>query len=210
MNKIQLLYRTVAMFFGVFLIGIGIAFLRGSGFGADPFTCMNLGISESLEISLGVFQLILNIFLFGIIVLCGKKYIGIGMIANMTLVGFISDFFITFISNENIILIKVMYMLIGVIVVCLGVSIYSSANLGVAPYDAFGWVMEDLTNHKISFKLTRVVTDIICIIIGILFGSVVGINTIIMAFFTGPLVQFFTQKLVKPRFNIIMKNIYLK
>lgn len=205
MNKNQLVCRTIAMFFGVFLIGFGIAFLRGSDFGADPFTCMNLGISNSLGISLGVFQLILNIFLFIIIVLCGKKYIGIGMIANMTLVGFISDFFTKFISNGDIFIVKIIYILIGVVVVCLGVSIYSSANLGVAPYDAFGWVVEDLTNTKVSFKVTRIVTDIICIIIGIFFNSVVGMNTIIMAFFTGPLVQFFTQKLVKPKFNIIMK-----
>lgn len=205
MNKNQLLYRTIVMFFGVFLIGVGNASLRGSGLGTDPFTCMSLGISEKLNLSLGVFLLILNIFLFMIIVFCGKKYIGIGMIANMTLVGFISDFFVKFISNGDILMIKIIYMLIGIIVICLGVSIYSSANLGVAPYDAFGWVVEDLTKYKISFKITRVATDIICAIIGILFGSVVGINTIIMTFFTGPLVQFFTQKLIKQRFNSTIK-----
>lgn len=211
MNKINLLCKIIAMFLGVLFIGIGIAFLRKSGFGVDPFTCMNLGISKKMGISLGVFQLILNLFLFGIMILYGNRYIGIGMIANMVLVGFISDFFTKlFIYNENIFLIKIIYMLIGCTVICLGVSIYSSANMGLAPYDAFGWVIEDLTNHKISFKLTRVVTDVICIGIGILYGSVIGINTIIMAFFTGPLVEFFTQRLINTKFNIAKKIYNLK
>ena len=80
-------------------------------------------------------------------------------------------------------------------VICLGVALYSSADFGVAPYDAIGWIVEDVTNQKINFKISRIVTDAICVLIGMYYGSIIGINTIIMVFFTGPLVQFFKQKI---------------
>ena len=35
------------------ILGGGISLLRLSGFGTDPFTCMNLGVSSRLGIGLG-------------------------------------------------------------------------------------------------------------------------------------------------------------
>ena len=203
-NDEQLIYRVVVMFLGVLLIGIGIAFLRGSEFGTDPFTAMNLGISKMRGISLGVFQLEVNIILFIIVFLLGRKYIGLGMITNMVLVGFISDVFSTIISSGYTMEIRILFTVLGIIITCLGVAIYSSVNLGISPYDAIGWIVEDMTKHKLNFKISRIVTDIICIVIGISFGSIISINTIIMAFFTGPLVQFFTQKIIK--LKLVSKN----
>lgn len=43
--------RILLMLIGVFLIGMCVASYRMSGFGVDPFSCMNLGISGFLRIS---------------------------------------------------------------------------------------------------------------------------------------------------------------
>ena len=156
---------------------------------------MNLAISKMLGSSLGVFQLKVNIGLFAIILIVARKYIGIGTIVNMVFVGFISDFFSLIIPNVYNIELRIMFTIIGVTVICLGVALYSSADFGVAPYDAIGWIVEDISNQKINFKVSRMVADAICVLIGMHYGSVIGINTIIMVFFTGPLVQFFKQKI---------------
>lgn len=200
MNNILFIKRISIMFIGVVFIGLGIALLRGSGFGTDPFTAMNLGISQTLGISLGVFQLGFNMVLFFMVLGFGKQYIGLGMITNMTIVGFISDFFAQIISSGYTLEIKIIFTIIGVIIICFGVAMYSCVNLGLAPYDAIGWIVDDITNNRINFKKTRIFTDIACILIAITFDSIISINTIIMAFCTGPLVQFFEgivkQKLV--------------
>lgn len=73
MNNNQFIYRLKLIFLGVILIGIGVAFLRGSGFGTDPFTMMNLGINKIIGISLGVFQLKLNVVLFFIVLILGRS-----------------------------------------------------------------------------------------------------------------------------------------
>lgn len=41
------------MVFGILLIGICVAAFRMSGFGVDPFTCMNLGISMFIHMGFG-------------------------------------------------------------------------------------------------------------------------------------------------------------
>ncbi|MGL5694434.1 MAG: YczE/YyaS/YitT family protein [Peptostreptococcaceae bacterium] len=187
--------RSIRMLLGVLLIGIGIAFLRGSGFGTDPFTGMNIGVSNMIGTSLGVYQLCLNILLLIIVIYFDKSYIGLGMICNMVFVGFISDYFAQIIGNSYSLDIRILFTLIGVVITCLGVSLYSSANLGIAPYDAIGWIIESKSNYKLSFKTSRILTDLICIVAALLVNGPVSINTIIMAFCTGPLVTFFTRKI---------------
>ena len=55
--------RLLMMLAGNLLIGVGVAFYRMSGFGADPYTCMNLGVSGFLGMSFGNWQLLMNIML---------------------------------------------------------------------------------------------------------------------------------------------------
>lgn len=50
------------MFVGILFIGLGVASYRMSGFGTDPFTCMNLGISGFLSMTFGTWQLIMRLF----------------------------------------------------------------------------------------------------------------------------------------------------
>lgn len=65
------------------------------------------------------------------------------------------------------------------------------ADMGIAPYDAFGVIIEKISNRKIPFKVARVLTDVICVAIGFLFGSIVGVATVITAFCMGPLIEVF-------------------
>ena len=76
--------------------------------------------------------------------------------------------------------------------------------LGISPYDALAYIIEDAINGKIKFKWLRVITDIFCVIVGVTTavlsnfasGNVIGLGTIIMMFCTGPLVQYFKDKLL--------------
>lgn len=67
---------------------------------------------------------------------------------------------------------------------------YFTSNLGVAPYDATGFVLDDRT--KIKYKWCRVITDLTCTAVGFAFGGPVGIGTVVSAFMMGPVVAFLT------------------
>ena len=62
-------------------------------FGTDPFTAMNLGISEKIGLLLGHWQLLFNLILFIFVVFGDRRQIGIGTVANMVLVGNSGTFF---------------------------------------------------------------------------------------------------------------------
>jgi uncharacterized membrane protein YczE len=77
------------------------------------------------------------------------------------------------------------------------------ADMGIAPYDSVAIIIEKLTHQKIPFHKARILSDVVVVIIGIIFAtasgagiwSVAGIGTIINACFNGPLIQFFKTKL---------------
>lgn len=191
--------RVWFMLLGIALIGISIAMLRFSNFGTDPFSCMNLGVSSHLPISYGTYQMIVNILIFiPIIYLCPKSF-GIGAICNMVFVGYFADFFFWIITllgvtvediSHNMV-VRVGLLVGGVVILCLGVAIYMECDLGVAPYDMIAQVVEDRSHGKLSFKWVRVGYDLISVAIGYFSGGVVGIGTIVVAFFTGPIVSWF-------------------
>ena len=57
----KLLPRVLWVTVANLILGLGIAMLRLSGFGTDPFTCMNLGVSSHLPVSFAVYQMIFNV-----------------------------------------------------------------------------------------------------------------------------------------------------
>ena len=84
---------------------------------------------------------------------------------------------------------------------CIAASLYITADLGVSTYDAVALIIVN-TWKKGKFRYVRIITDIVCILIGIAtflisggkiiqVPTIVGIGTIITAFFMGPLIEFF-------------------
>ncbi|MCM3213226.1 membrane protein [Niallia taxi] len=204
--KKTLLIRIMMMLIGNFLVGFAISLFRISNLGTDPFTTMNLGVSSSVNLTFGVYQLLANIILVGIAFLYVKSYIGIGTIVSMIGIGFIADYIVsmyTYISGDELNLtIKILILLVAVIIISFGFSLYMASNFGVAPYDTVALLILKLSNNKISFAVARVMTDVICVIVGFSFGALVGISTVITAIFTGPLVQYFTGHISKMLFLI--------
>ena len=98
---------------------------------------------------------------------------------------------------------RIIALLLAQLMASMGVALYMVANMGIAPYDSVAIIIEKLTHQKIPFHKARVLSDVVVVIIGIIFAiasgagiwSVVGIGTIINACFNGPLIQFFKTKL---------------
>ncbi|KAB8125764.1 membrane protein [Gracilibacillus oryzae] len=190
------------MIIGNLFIGIAVALLRISELGTDPFSTINLGLSGFLEIPFGVYQLLFNVLLLIVIFILYRSSIGIGTLVNMVGIGFISDFLVysyyQFFGDLTLILVQVLMMIAAVIFASMGVALYITPNLGMAPYDALAFAIEKVSGNRIRFPVARIATDIACVVIGFSFGAIVGIATVIFAFFTGPFVQFFRKNIAEP------------
>ncbi|MCK8606868.1 YczE/YyaS/YitT family protein [Apilactobacillus ozensis] len=191
-NFINILLRSAMSFVGIAVLSMGAVFLQKAGLGMDPFTAMNIGFSNSLHMPLGTFQLMMNAVLFIIIFIFDRKQIGIGTILNMVLVGYeiqwfynIYDMFIHINLNPFVMIVDVVA---GLLLFSLGTSLYMSLSLGSAPYDAIAPIISSHVNLK--YKYIRSLQDIVFMVIALMGHGAVGIITIVVAFFAGPLINY--------------------
>lgn len=199
--------RILLMLVGVLLIGMCVASYRMSGFGVDPFSCMNLGISGFLRMSFGTWQLILNAFLLVIVWFTVRHCIGLGTVMNMVFVGYTADFlcwlFLEQIGLNVTMPLRILLLLLGTLFASLGCACYMIAEMGIAPYDSVAFIITKYTHDRISFRFARVSSDLVVILVGILFCTmahnsiweIVGLGTIVNACCNGPLIQFFRDRI---------------
>lgn len=198
--------RAFAVVFGNIVLGIGAAGLRFSLLGNEPYTAMNMAISDGLHMSLGTYQLLLNLFLLVIQLIWGRAYIGFGSIINLCFLGYIIEaagyvLNLIFISAESYTLtMKILFMIVSLLILTFGISMYQTANLGVAPYD---YLALGMTDHlPTPYFLNRVMTDAVSVlvIVAVVLGGLItwkeshlGIGTVVGAFFLGPLINFYSK-----------------
>ncbi len=198
--------KAFAVVFGNIVLGIGAAGLRFSLLGNEPYTAMNMAISDGLHMNLGTYQLLLNLFLLVIQLIWGRKYIGFGSIINLCFLGYIIEAVgyvlnLIFISAEGYTLImKLLFMIVSLLILTFGISMYQTANLGVAPYDYLALGMTD--HFPTPYFLNRVITDAVSVlvIVTVVLGGLItwkdshlGIGTVVGAFFLGPLINFYNR-----------------
>ena len=184
--------RSLFALIGVAIIGFGASLLRVGGVGRDPYTAANIGTGERLGLSLGVYQLMINLVLLILIFFFGRRHIGIGTVINMVLTGFFIDFytkiFELFAVSPEGWLQKGLFLVIGILFFTFGASFYMSAKVGSAPYDAIAPTIVDRT--KANYRVVRVIQDVAFATLGWITGGPIGIGTFISAFLVGPLIKF--------------------
>lgn len=198
-------HKTLISFIGVAILSMRTTFLRGGNVGLDPFTAVNTGISNKLGIGLGVYQLALNLVIFIFILWLDRKQIGVGTILNMVLVGFEIQWFTTIyhplFGYRTTFLIMAADTLIGLILFTLGTSLYMAPDLGAAPYDAIAPIITQRT--KLSYRTARITQDVLFMVAAVIAGGPVGFGTIIVAFFTGPLISWWNDHISNPMVKTI-------
>ena len=202
--------RIVISFFSIIIMGLGISLFSVSGFGVDPFTSMNMNIASTLNISFGTYQLIVNaVILLYVILVAHRGLVGVGTVFNMVGCGYACEFFQSILEplvEQNYTLaVRISLLIIGIITLCFACSLFFTANVGVGPYDAVGFMLS--RGIKLSHKWVRVITDVTVIMIGLAisgglaalfsgnFENIknIGIGTIITAFCMGPLINVFNK-----------------
>lgn len=192
--------RVIAVITSVLMMGFSLSFLFYVDMGTDPCSVMNLGISSRLGMSLGSWQLLLNLLLVFIVIKYDPRQIGIGSVANIVLVGYSMDFF-RFIWNKllpmemfELFYIRIIVLIPALLLFIIAVAIYISVDLGTSPYDAIPAIITSRQN-VLSYRFIRIIWDTLAALIGFSLGSTVGIVTIIMALALGPAIAYVQKKI---------------
>lgn len=203
--------RILMSIVGVMIGAISVGFFKLAAFGVDPFQSFMSGIHQMIPIKFGTLYVIVNAVLLLFALIFDRHYIGIATFINLFLLGYVVEFsyqtLLTIFPDASM-MIRTVSFLFGFIALCFGCSVYITADLGVSTYDAIALIMAN--KWKIGkFKFIRIMTDVVCVILGIMLfilghGSIsdipafVGIGTILTAFFMGPLIDLFNHKVSAP------------
>lgn len=217
MKKIKtdkLIKRIIMCIVGVVVGGLSVGLFKRAAFGVDPFQSFMAGLDALIPISFGTLYVIANAVLLLFSLFADRHYIGIATVINLFLVGYVTEFsYNTLMHFFPVLGItgRIVCLLIGIVILCLASSLYFTADLGVSTYDAVALIITK--TWKIGkFKFVRIITDLICVITGIVLYLIsggkakgiyafVGAGTIITAFFMGPLIDVFNRYVASPLLN---------
>lgn len=198
--------RWILMLIGNVFLGMGISIFKLSGMGNDPFSGMVMALADSSGMSYANFLVLLNVVLFIIEFVTGRKFIGAGTFVNAILLGYIATFFhstwLDVLGEPQLLWQQVVTVAMGVVVCSFGVSLYQTSDVGVAPYDSLSLIMRNKF-PQVSYFWHRMFTDALCALICFLAGGIIGLGTLVSALGLGPIIHFFnvnfTNKLLAKR-----------
>lgn len=206
--------RIFMSLFGVIICAISVGIFKIAALGVDPFQSLMAGLDKLIPISFGTLYVIVNLILLTFSLVVDRHNIGIATFINLFLLGYITEFTYSFLQTVIVnpsIIVRLICLLAAIVIICFGSAFYMTADLGVSTYDAVAIVLSG--KWKIAkFKFCRIATDLICVITGILIfligggtiseiPTIVGVGTIITAFFMGPLIELFNDKIARPFLN---------
>ena len=212
--KQQLVKRIIMSVMGVVICGISVGMFKFAALGVDPFQSLMSGLDAVIPIRFGTLYVIVNAILLLFALIFDRRKIGIATLINLFLLGYIVEFsqgICERLMPNAPLWLRVMILLIAIVILCLSSALYFTADLGVSTYDAVALVWSQ-KQSKIKFAFCRVICDFVCVAIGVIlcliagmqftdiFG-VVGVGTIITAFFMGPLITFFNTHVAQPILN---------
>ena len=203
--------RVLMSVIGVLVCGLSVGIFKRAELGVDPFQSLMSGLNVVIPINFGTLYVIANVILLLFALIFDRHKIGIATVINLFLIGYVADFSLHVLERlipETTLLGRYVLLAVGVVLMCLSSAFYFTANLGVSTYDAVALVISE-RQHKLKFRYCRIMTDLVCVLIGAglcLIGgysfsrvfTVVGVGTIITAFFMGPLIEFFNVHVARP------------
>ena len=200
--------RLLMTVFGVALCSLSVGFFKCSVFGVDPFQCFSMGTWGMFFASTayGTYYSFLNLALLVIVFFLDRHYIGLGTIINLFLTGYIVSFSSSVIRNlvpSPTLPVRILFLAVGIVIMCFAASLYMTSDLGVSTYDAIPIIISGKTGRQ--FRFVRILCDLVCVLIGTVCvltgaadGQMPGAGTIITALFMGPLVDFFNRHFSEP------------
>ena len=203
--------RVLMTVLGIPIGAASVSFLKIAALGIDPFQSFMSGLCSLIPVSYSTLYVIVNLILLIFVLASDRCYIGFGTLMGLTCTGFIiqiSYAFLQKIFNSPTLWMRVIFLLIGIIIMCFASSLYFTANLGVYIYEAVTLVLANKW-HIASLKYCRMGCDFLCVLFGgilLWLGkgniseifAIIGIGTIISSCFVGPLIDFFNHHVAVP------------
>ena len=196
---------------GVIICGISVGMFKHASLGVDPFQSLMSGLDAVIPVRFGTLYVIVNLILLSFALIFDRRKIGLATLINLFLLGYIAEFsqgVCQTLFPEIRFAGRILLLVIAVVIMCLASAFYFTADLDVSTYDAVSLIWSE-KQSRIRFQYCRIICDVLCVIAGAVLCRIGGVNvfgevnigTVITAFFMGPLIAFFKEKIARPFLN---------
>lgn len=189
MLKKDFLLRFSQLQLGLFLYGLGIVFCIQANIGYAPWDIFHVGISKITGISVGAASISVGFVVLAIVFFL-REPMGIGTVFNMIMIGLWLDI----IAGLNLIPIShhfisgLVMLLIGLTIISVAMVYYIKSGFGAGPRDSAMVAFHKKTGFSIA--ITKGIIETTVAFAGWRMGGMLGIGTLISAFFSGFITQF--------------------
>ncbi len=188
------------MILGNILLGCGIALLKLDYLGNDPSSAFTMALGDRIGLSFATLNILVQGTYCAVEFIFDGKMIGLGTVINWFGIGYVVALTTTvitaFIPLPDTFLCHVILMVLGLLVIALGASLYQEADLGISPYDSLSLIMAK--RLPLPYFWCRIITDGTEALLALLLGGIVSLGTAASALGLGPFIAFFTRTVAKP------------
>lgn len=183
------LKRIIRLIAGLFICALGVTLLYKANLGLNPWGTLDLGLHKVFGITIGFSSQMV-----GLMIILASLFLGIrpglGTLLNMFFIGFFFDLLnkMTKAITLEALPIQLVVFFLGMMAFNFGVYFYLSSRLGGGPRD--GLMIGLVKRLNLPVAPIRMSLEATALIIGFLLGGKVGIGTVILTLFNGPILQY--------------------
>ena len=200
--------KMILVIVGTMIAAYGIVLAIHAGFGGATLAVLWEGISKTFHITMGQASFLIAIEMIIFCLFYDRKQISWGTLMYQVIYSFFVDVFANCVVYSQSAIINFVLMVLGICLLSLGSGIYSYADFGRGSYEAMTFAFVH-RNHW-QTKYVRIALDVVCVIINVLLGGVMGACTIVTVLLSGVLLQKVVEFLKKYNVMKLEKNKNIK
>ncbi len=174
--------RISILFLGLFIFGIGDAFVIQSNIGNGPWSVLAQGISRNLNISMGW-----STFAISAVVLIAwiplREKPGFGTLSNLVIIAIAIQVGVSILPLQDNYLSGIVFALLGIGMVGVATSLYITCGLGPGPRDGLMTAIHNKSGVRVG--RVRMGIEISVVLLGAGLGGKVGLGTLLFAALIG-------------------------
>lgn len=178
----------VRLVVGLYLFGLGIAFLIRASIGLAPWDVFGQGIANITGLSFGLATVLASALVL-LLWIPLKQMPGLGTVFNALLIGPFVDLSLQWVPAPPIggLVGQIGWYLLGMVSIAVGTGMYIGARLGPGPRD--GLMTGAVAKFRKPIWIVRTIIEGGAMVIGFALGGPVGLGTVLFVVGIGPMVQ---------------------
>ncbi|WP_070120444.1 YczE/YyaS/YitT family protein [Bacillus marinisedimentorum] len=193
----HVLLRVTTYVTGLVILAFGIALTLKADLGAGAWDALNAGLVKQFGFTVGTWVIVVGVIVIMVNAALLTRRPDLFALIPVFLIGPFVDFFMLQLLGtwepEGVIL-RLVVLITAVLLLAFGIAVYLQAGFAPVPFDGLMMAIQERTG--LSLRVSKTAGETAALIAAFLAGGPIGLGTIIVTFFIGTFIQFFTPYVV--------------